>query len=103
MIDKIIAMSTNRREFLKYLTGAFTLLLAGWLGLSEAALAGDSKAGKDAAAMKKYVCTVCGYVYEPAKGDSYYKIPPGTPFEKLPAYWVCPQCGAEKSAFVVYE
>ncbi|MBT8490849.1 MAG: rubredoxin [Deltaproteobacteria bacterium] len=53
--------------------------------------------------MKKYMCTLCGYIYDPEKGDPYHKIPPGTPFEKLPDYWVCPECGAEKSDFDVYE
>ena len=40
--------------------------------------------------MKKYVCGVCGYVYDPAKGDSDGGIPAGTPFEKLPEDWSCP-------------
>ncbi len=50
--------------------------------------------------MKKYVCVVCGYVYDPEKGDPYGKVPPGTPFESLPANWVCPVCGASKESFV---
>jgi rubredoxin len=49
--------------------------------------------------MKKYKCSVCGYIYDPAVGDEDSKIPPGTPFEKLPADWVCPICGAAKSEF----
>lgn len=49
--------------------------------------------------MKKYVCGVCGYVYDPAEGDSEGNIPPGTPFEKLPEDWVCPVCGASKDEF----
>jgi rubredoxin len=49
--------------------------------------------------MTKYVCTVCGYVYDPAKGDPEKDIPAGTPFEKLPDSWVCPECGAPKSEF----
>ena len=47
----------------------------------------------------KYRCTVCGYVYDPEKGDSDSGIPPGTPFEKLPDSWVCPLCGATKDQF----
>ena len=50
-------------------------------------------------AMKKYVCTVCGYVYDPEKGDPEGDIPPGTPFEDLPDDWVCPVCGASKDQF----
>ena len=49
--------------------------------------------------MKKYVCGVCGYVYDPAKGDSDGNIPAGTPFEELPADWTCPVCGAAKTNF----
>ena len=49
--------------------------------------------------MKKYKCNVCGYIYDPEKGDSENNIPPGTPFEKLPDDWVCPLCGAPKDMF----
>ena len=50
--------------------------------------------------MTKYVCTACGYVYDPVKGDSENGIKPGTPFEELADDWVCPVCGAPKSMFV---
>ena len=49
--------------------------------------------------MKKYVCTVCGYIYDPEKGDPDSGIKPGTPFEQVPHDWLCPVWGAEKSAF----
>jgi rubredoxin len=49
--------------------------------------------------MKKYVCGVCGYVYDPAKGDPDNGVSPGTAFEALPAGWTCPVCGASKSEF----
>jgi rubredoxin len=49
--------------------------------------------------MKKYKCSVCGYVYDPAEGDPDSGIAPGTPFEKIPDNWVCPVCGVDKSAF----
>jgi rubredoxin len=49
--------------------------------------------------MKKYVCDVCGYIYDPAEGDPDNGIKPGTPFESLPDDWVCPMCGAAKSDF----
>jgi len=49
--------------------------------------------------MVKYVCTVCGYTYDPKKGDPDNGIKPGTPFEKIPDDWVCPVCGAGKDAF----
>ena len=49
--------------------------------------------------MKKYVCQVCGYVYDPAAGDPDNGVPAGTAFEKLPDDWVCPVCGASKDQF----
>ncbi|HET6442888.1 MAG TPA: rubredoxin [Phycisphaerae bacterium] len=49
--------------------------------------------------MKKYRCTVCGYIYDPAKGDPSNGVEPGTAFESLPDDWVCPECGAAKSEF----
>lgn len=47
----------------------------------------------------RYVCSICGYVYDPAEGDPDSGITPGTPFEDLPADWVCPVCGASKANF----
>lgn len=49
--------------------------------------------------MKKYRCTVCEYIYDPAKGDPENGIAPGTPFEDLPEGWTCPVCGESKEAF----
>jgi rubredoxin len=49
--------------------------------------------------MTKYVCTVCGYEYDPALGDPDQGIPPGTPFSGLPDDWTCPDCDVDKSAF----
>lgn len=49
--------------------------------------------------MKKYVCTVCGYIYDPADGDPENGVKPGTSFEDIPDTWVCPVCGVPKSDF----
>ncbi len=49
--------------------------------------------------MKKYKCSVCGYVYDPAQGDPDNGIAPGTSFENLPDTWNCPVCGATKDMF----
>ncbi|MEG1633511.1 MAG: rubredoxin [Oscillospiraceae bacterium] len=49
--------------------------------------------------MKKYVCSVCGYIYDEAKGIPGAGIAPGTKWEELPETWVCPLCGASKSEF----
>jgi rubredoxin len=47
-----------------------------------------------------YVCTVCGYRYDPGQGDPKHGVAGGTPFEDLPDDWVCPLCGAPKAMFV---
>lgn len=49
--------------------------------------------------MDKYVCTVCGYVYDPTVGEPDNGIAPGTAFEDLPEDYVCPECGAGKDSF----
>lgn len=48
----------------------------------------------------KLQCEVCTYQYDPVLGDPDGGIPPGTPWEDIPDDWVCPDCGAPKSAFV---
>ena len=47
----------------------------------------------------KYICSVCGKVYDPAEGDPEHGIPAGTPFEALPADWKCPRCRQPKEKF----
>ncbi|MFN3346869.1 MAG: rubredoxin [Candidatus Bipolaricaulaceae bacterium] len=49
--------------------------------------------------MQKWECTVCGWIYDPAKGDPSQGIAAGTAFEDLPDNWVCPECGAPKDMF----
>lgn len=49
--------------------------------------------------MKKYVCDLCGWEYDPEKGDPDNGVAPGTAFEDIPDDWVCPECGADKSEF----
>ena len=49
--------------------------------------------------MKKYVCDVCGYEYDPEVGDPENGIAAGTAFEDLPDDWVCPLCGVGKDEF----
>lgn len=53
--------------------------------------------------MKKYICTVCQWVYDPVVGDPDSGIAPGTAFEDISEDWVCPVCGVGKSDFEVYE
>ncbi|MFA4944361.1 MAG: rubredoxin [Lentisphaeria bacterium] len=49
--------------------------------------------------MQKYICKVCGWIYDPAKGDPDGGIEPGTPFADIPDGWVCPECGVGKDEF----
>ena len=49
--------------------------------------------------MKKWVCTVCGWVYDEAAGDADYDLAPGVAFEDLPDDFVCPLCGVDKTLF----
>lgn len=49
--------------------------------------------------MAQYECSVCGYIYDPIKGDPDNGVMPGTAWEDVPDDWVCPLCGASKDMF----
>jgi rubredoxin len=49
--------------------------------------------------MTRYVCAVCGYVYDPSAGDPDNEVPSGTSFTDVPGEWVCPVCSAGKDVF----
>ncbi len=49
--------------------------------------------------MDSYVCTICGYVYDPEQGDPDNDVDPGTKWEDVPDDWECPVCGASKDDF----
>jgi rubredoxin len=55
------------------------------------------------AATTKYECRICWYVYDPAEGDAQEQVPSGTAFAELPPHWRCPQCDAERHAFLVMD
>ena len=59
----------------------------------------DKEIKKEEKKMDKYVCKVCGYVYDPEKGDPGNGVATGTKFEDVPEDWVCPVCGAGKADF----
>ena len=61
---------------------------------------GDVKKINDATRLE---CKICWHVYDPALGDGYWQIPPGTPFSQLPEHWTCPVCDAPKDGFMVLE
>jgi len=52
--------------------------------------------------MQKYICNVCGYIYDLEFGDDDTGIAPGTPFEQIPDSWLCPVCGVGKDDFSAY-
>lgn len=49
--------------------------------------------------MEKWICTNCGYIYDPEKGDPDNGIEPGISFNDLPDEWVCPICYVSKDQF----
>lgn len=53
--------------------------------------------------MRRYLCDVCGLIYDEAKGIPDEGIPAGTRWEEIPEDWVCPDCGATKDAFILIE
>jgi rubredoxin len=54
---------------------------------------------KEESVMDKYVCTICGYVYDPELGDPDNDVAAGTKWEDVPEDWECPVCGASKDDF----
>lgn len=51
----------------------------------------------------KLECRICWHVYDPAKGDDVWQIPPGTAFLDLPDYWRCPECDSAPGSFLPIE
>lgn len=49
--------------------------------------------------MVKYVCEICGYVYDPAVGDPEHGVEAGTKWQDVPEGWLCPVCGVGKDQF----
>ncbi len=54
-------------------------------------------------AKQLYICTSCGFIYDPDEGDPDGGIPPGTAFSDIPDDWFCPVCGARKADFEPYD
>ena len=47
----------------------------------------------------KYVCSICGYVYDEAAGDPDHGVAPGTAWADVPEDYTCPVCGVGKDQF----
>lgn len=54
-------------------------------------------------AMRKWMCVVCGFIYDEALGVPEEGIEPGTRWEDVPDTWTCPDCGATKDDFEMVE
>jgi rubredoxin len=70
---------------------------------SAAPAPGRRVANGRAGVLKRYMCVICGFVYDEAAGRPEHGIPPGTRFEDLPLNWKCPECGAGKEDFEAIE
>ena len=55
------------------------------------------------ALMKKYMCLICGHIYDEALGDPDTGVAPGTQWEDVPPNWTCPDCGARKEDYELLE
>ncbi|NDY56806.1 rubredoxin [Desulfovibrio sulfodismutans] len=51
--------------------------------------------------MMRYMCLLCGYTYDPKRGDPKGGLEPGTDLATAPQEWVCPRCGAGQDAFAM--
>ena len=49
--------------------------------------------------MQKYVCDICGWIYDPELGDPDNGVAAGTAFSDIPEGWICPECGVGKDEF----
>ena len=63
----------------------------------------EKKEGRSTEDTMKYICELCGYVYDEKCGDEENGIDPGTEFDELPRGWVCPMCAADKEDFQAEE
>lgn len=51
---------------------------------------------------RQFICSLCGMIYDEAKGDPDSGLPPGTRFADIPDDWMCPDCGVNKEMFEPY-
>jgi rubredoxin len=65
--------------------------------------AGGAAQDKKIRPVKTYMCLICGFIYDEAKGRPEEGIPPGTKWEDIPLSWRCPDCGSGKEDFEMVE
>jgi len=54
-------------------------------------------------AYRKFLCVICGYIYDEELGAPDEGIDPGTLWDDISPTWTCPDCGATKEDFEVIE
>jgi rubredoxin len=62
-----------------------------------------SRPVSETATIQQWICTSCGFIYDPEQGDPDGGIPAGTAFDDIPDDWFCPVCGARKKDFELHE
>ena len=76
---------------------------AGRYGQALATLSGTGEEPQGSGVLSgRWICKVCGVIYDPAQGDPDSGIAAGTPFEAIPDDWSCPICGTRKANFIPY-
>ena len=58
---------------------------------------------RDTISMKKYMCLICGWIYDEETGWPEDNIKAGTKWDDVPMNWTCPECGARKDDFEMVE
>ncbi|MDX6583721.1 MAG: hypothetical protein QOI10_2905 [Solirubrobacterales bacterium] len=74
-----------------------------WRGRRVAHGADDNLHAVTTETKQLYICTSCGFIYDPDDGDPDGGIPAGTAFSEIPDSWFCPVCGARKADFEPYD
>ena len=69
-------------------------------GFSGGSFGGDTSKLEDSSILE---CKICWWQYDPAEGDEYWQIAPGTPFAQLPDHWSCPNCDGRRQDFMVVD
>lgn len=72
-------------------------------GLSSPASAAMNASAETAVAYRKFMCVVCGFIYDEQAGLPEEGIEPGTRWEDIPDTWTCPDCGVTKDDFEMIE
>jgi len=62
-----------------------------------------SQTSPDSRPLRKWMCVVCGFIYDEAEGLPDEGLEPGTRWEDIPDTWTCPDCGVTKDYFEMVE